>query len=79
MSDNQVCPHCGDEVSRKDLKCPKCSSRMRYKTFIEAYSWGGLGLFDMTPGIRDFPYPVRFAIMLVTVMAVVLLGIRVFR
>ena len=69
MSNNQVCSQCGVEVSEKVLKCPQCGSQARYKTLKEAYSWSGLGLFDLIPVIRDLPYLIRFVIMAATVLA----------
>ena len=50
----------------------QCGSPLGHKTAKEAYiSWSGLGLFDLIPGIRDLPYPVRFVIMVVVVLLVV--------
>lgn len=44
------------------------------KTFTQAYfSWSGLGLFDLIPGIRDLPYFVRFALMVTVVLALCLI------
>ena len=79
MNNNQICSQCRGEVSREDFRCPECGRRVRYKTVKEAYSWRGLGLFDLMPGIRDLPYIARFAVMLITVIALVLLGIRISR
>ena len=46
----------------------------KYKTPKEAYfSWQGMGLFDLIPGIRDLPYPIRFILMAITVTVVVVL------
>jgi hypothetical protein len=52
--------------------CPACGMRIRYKTAKEAYgSWSGLGLFDLIPGVRDLPFPVRFVLMAVVVCALI--------
>jgi hypothetical protein len=68
MATSPVCPHCGQTVSVKDLKCPGCGGRVRYKTAKEAYgSWGGMGLFDLIPGIRDLPTPLRLLLVIIVV------------
>ena len=42
------------------------------KSWKQAYfSWKGLELFDLIPGVRDLPYPVRLFLMIVTVVIVV--------
>jgi uncharacterized protein YbaR (Trm112 family) len=58
-----------DEAPRK--KRPKQGKKKKRRTVGEAYSWGGLGVIDLIPGIRDLPYAVRFIIMLVVVACVV--------
>jgi hypothetical protein len=67
----QTCPDCDADIAPEDVTCPECSVRIRYKTAKEAYSWGGLGLFDLIPGVRDLPYPARLTLMIVTVVVVV--------
>lgn len=68
MPPSSFCPHCAEQVSKEDFECPACGGRVRYKTAKEAYgTWGGLGLFDLLPGIRDLPYPVRLLLMAVVV------------
>ena len=68
MATSPVCPHCGQRVSEKDLRCPGCGGRVRYKTAKEAYgSLGGMGLFDLIPGIRDLPTPLRFLLLILVV------------
>jgi hypothetical protein len=43
------------------------------KTVKQAYlSWGGLGLFDLIPGIRGLPYFVRFALMVICILTLCL-------
>jgi hypothetical protein len=62
------CPDCGHEVSLRANRCPQCGGPLWHKTAGEAYgTWKGLGLFDLIPGIRDLPYPVRFILMLIIV------------
>jgi hypothetical protein len=66
-------------VSTEDLKCPACGGRIRYKTAKEAFgSWNGLGVFDLIPGIRDLPTPLRFLLMAVSVIGLVTLVFKVF-
>jgi len=68
------CPDCGHQVSDRAGKCPQCGGPLWHKTAKEAYgSWSGLGLLDLIPGIRDLPFGVRFAIMLVVVVLTVLI------
>jgi hypothetical protein len=39
----------------------------------EAYfSWRGMGLFDLIPGIRDPPWPVRLLVMVIVLGLVML-------
>ena len=72
MAQLKACPHCRHQVSERASKCLQCGSPLGHKTAKEAYiSWSGLGLFDLIPGIRDLPYPVRFVIMVVVVLLVV--------
>jgi len=66
-----MCPECEAEITREDLTCPECGARIRYMTAKEAYSWGGLGLFDLIPGIRDLPFAARFILMIVVVTLIV--------
>jgi hypothetical protein len=58
-----------DEAPRK--KRPKQRKKKKRRTVGEAYSWGGLGVIDLIPGIRDLLYAVRFIIMLVVVACIV--------
>lgn len=68
MKTAPVCPHCGHDVAAKDLKCPDCGGRVRYKTVNEAYgTWGGMGLFDLIPGIRDLPTPFRLLLLILVI------------
>jgi tRNA(Ile2) C34 agmatinyltransferase TiaS len=67
----RVCPECDADITREDFTCPECGARIRYKTTKEAYSWGGLGLFDLIPGIRDLPFPARLTSMIVVVTLLV--------
>jgi len=43
------------------------------------FSWKGLGLLDLIPGVRDLPYPVRLVLMVFTVVVLVsiLFGLKV--
>ena len=67
------CPHCRVMVFPDELQCPACRGRLRYKTFKEAYTmWSGLGIFDLIPGIRDLPYPIRFLLMAIVITLVLL-------
>lgn len=69
MDSSPVCPHCRQAISLRDLKCPNCRRRVRYKTAKEAYfSWGGMGLFDLIPGIRDLPAPFRLLLVIIFVV-----------
>lgn len=63
------CEACGETVREDVPKCPSCGQRLRYKTWKESRAWGGLGFFDMIPGIRDLPGPLRFALMVIVVAA----------
>jgi hypothetical protein len=68
MVSSRVCPHCGQAVSAKAVKCSGCGGRIRYKTAKEAYgTWGGMGLFDLIPGVRDLPTPLRLLLLIVVV------------
>lgn len=67
------CPDCGHQVSPRANRCPQCVGPLWQKTVKDAYgSWKGLGLFDLIPGIRDLPYPVRFVLMLIVVALLVI-------
>ena len=66
-----TCPECEAEIARADFTCPECGARIRYMTAKEAYSWGGLGLFDLIPGIRDLPFAARLILMIVAVTLIV--------
>lgn len=72
MTTSPVCPHCGEGVSAKDLECPSCGGRVRYKTKKEAYGWCGMGLFDLIPGIRALPTPVRVLLLIIVLVGVYL-------
>lgn len=74
MSTPLTCPNCHQGVTEKDLTCPSCKARIRNKTVKEAYgSWGGLGLFDLIPGIRDWPYGVRVALVIVILGVIIVI------
>ena len=50
------------------------SEDKKNKTVKDAYfSWKGLGLFDLIPGIRDLSYPIRLILMVVTLTIVLTL------
>ena len=76
------CPDCGQTLSGPSSQCLHCGGRT-HKTVAEAYgSPSGLGLFDLIPGIRDLPDPVRKGLMLVFVGVMVgglILGPTLFR
>jgi hypothetical protein len=72
MNASPVCPRCGEGVAEADLKCRACGARVRHKTVREAYgSWGGMGLFDLIPGVRDLPGTLRLLLLIVVVGAIV--------
>jgi len=49
------------------------TTQSRHKTVKEAYgSMKGLGLFDLIPGIRDLPYPVRLILAVIAVALIVI-------
>jgi tRNA(Ile2) C34 agmatinyltransferase TiaS len=74
MSASPVCPRCGEGVAATDLKCRACGARVRYKTAREAYgSWGGMGLFDLVPGVRDLPTPLRLLLLIIVVAGLCLI------
>lgn len=56
--------------------CSGCGRRivtLHIPNIREAYfSWRGLGLFDLIPGVRDLPYLMRFLIMIILVTVLVL-------
>jgi len=73
MAKLKKCSDCGHMVSVRANKCPQCGGPLWHKTVGDAYgSWSGLGLFDLIPGIRDLPYPVRLLLMLIVVTILVL-------
>jgi len=73
MATDSTCPACGQPLSEPGGRCDRCEPPTRHKTAKEAYfSLGGLGLFDLIPGVRNLPYPIRFVIMIVVVAAAVL-------
>ncbi len=56
------------------MACPQCGIILRHKSVKEAYgSWKGLGVFDLIPGIRNLPYPVRLILMICTVTVLVII------
>ena len=64
-------PEYGQILSEPASNCLDYGQRT-HKTVAEAYgSPSGLGLFDLIPGIRDLPDPVRKAAMIVVVSVVV--------
>ena len=69
-SNLKPCPDCSHLVSLRADKCPQCGGPLwhKHKSVREAYSWKGLGVIDLLPGVRDLPYPARF------VIAVILFG-----
>jgi putative ABC transport system ATP-binding protein len=72
VATSPVCPHCGQYVLARAVKCPGCGGRLRYKTAIEAFgSFGGMGLIDLIPGVRDFPTPVRFLLGVICIVILV--------
>lgn len=74
MAKLKPCPDCGHQVSYRANKCPQCGGPLWHKTVKEAYfSWSGLGLIDLIPGIRDLPFAARFAFMVVIVTILVVI------
>ena len=69
-----MCPHCGKPVSAKKLWCPHCARRVRYMNAWEAI-FGGFGVIDLIPGVRDLPFLVRLALTLCAVSGMVALMI----
>ena len=65
------CPDCGHETSERASKCPACGGPLWHKTFKEAYSWKGMGLMDLIPGIRDLPFVARLAILALVLTVVI--------
>ena len=63
MAEAGVCPLCGRAVSARALKCPSCGGRVRYRTTREAFSWTGLGVLDLIPGVRSLPDPVKLVLL----------------
>ncbi len=62
------CPSCGQIFSGYTSKCSYCGRRF-HKTVVEAYT-SGLGLFDLIPGIRDLPDPLRYGLMLIVLFVI---------
>ena len=74
MAKLKPCPDCGRQVSERARRCPQCGGPLWHKTAKDAFfRWGGLGLIDLIPGVRDLPYAARFAIMVVAVLLLVLI------
>lgn len=49
----------------------KMSNDKNHKTIKDAYfSWKGLGLFDLIPGIRDLSYPLKLILMIITLIII---------
>ncbi len=62
-----------DITGSTDAATSQPNSDGGHKTANEAYfSWKGLGLIDLIPGIRDLPYPVRFVIALIVIAMLVI-------
>src|SRR5262249_51884337 len=71
VASQPICPNCGQILSEPASQCLHCGGRV-HKTYTQAYeSPSGLGLFDLIPGIRDLPDPVRKATALVSVVVIV--------
>jgi hypothetical protein len=68
------CPHGSEEWRSIDsLGLGEIKDAHVQKTVKNAYlSWSGLGLFDLIPGIRNLPYFVRFALMVIVVLTLCL-------
>ena len=62
MTHPLTCPTCRGAVAPKDLFCRHCKGRVRYRTVREAWLGGGMGMYDILPGIRDWSYTARFAL-----------------
>ena len=74
MAKRKACPKCSNMNPEVAANCPECGITLRHKSVKEAYcSWKGLGVFDLIPGIRDLPYPVRFILMICTVTVLVII------
>jgi len=59
------CPSCGHDLIIDSPTCAQCGHQLRHKKFREAYfTWTGLGLFDLIPGIRDLSFKVRLLVMI---------------
>ncbi|MBL9090097.1 MAG: hypothetical protein JNL96_02665 [Planctomycetaceae bacterium] len=65
------CPQCDWQIHARENRCGKCGAQLRDKTVHEAFfKFGGLGIADLIPGLRDRPYFERFAALVVmTVVA----------
>ncbi len=62
-----------DITGSTDAATSQPNSDGGHKTAKEAYfSWKGLGLIDLIPGIRDLPYPVRLVIALIVIAMLVI-------
>lgn len=66
-SELRDCPDCGHKVSARANRCPNCGGPLWRKTAKEAYSWNGMGILDLIPGIRDLPDSVRLVLMIIGV------------
>jgi hypothetical protein len=59
-------------VAAKFVWCKVCGARLRYLTAGEAI-FGGFGIIDLIPGVRDLPWLLRLMLTFVAAIAVVFL------
>lgn len=70
-SELQTCPNCKHQAPREANQCLECGNPLNpHKTYQEAFSGMGLGLFDLLPGVRDLPYAMRYVITAVSIILV---------
>lgn len=61
------------KVEYSSEQANKINSRRLVERIDKAWSWQGLGIIDLIPGVRDLPYPVKFILMIFLLLSVFLL------